>query len=357
MRSFSIRSWLWSLPSLGILFALQASASLEDITYPIAELGGCESQEACFSYCDDPANFDACMSFAQANDLLEDEDIERYETAQAALAATGGPGGCTTQADCETYCSDLTHLDECLSFAETHGLMSEEELQEAKQVQAALNAGYTLPGGCTDEASCESFCSDVSHMEECIAFGQAAGFITEEEAAQAEQFLSIMKSGSTPGGCQSGEECEAYCADEANTEECLNFAVESGFMTQEEADAVRGMGMQPPDGFVGPGGCTDEESCRAYCESEEHQEECQSFFGEMGSEYEGEGGPEDFVGPGGCVGEEACRAYCSDTANQEICAAFFGESHSAATPDASFVESAKQFFGKLLTKTKALFKI
>lgn len=310
----------------GIFFTVsQANASLEDVTYPIAELGNCGNQEACFAYCDLSENYNACMAFAEAKKLIPTEEIQEYRQIQEAVAQ-GGPGGCTSEFECESYCGDLTHIDECLSFAQEHGLMSEEELAEAQQVQAALSAGYTLPGGCTDEVSCESYCSDATHMEECIAFGKAAGFITEEEAAEAEKFLTIVESGETPGGCQNQKECEAYCADGANAQQCLNFAVEAGFMTQEEADAALEMGLRSPGDFVGPGGCTDEQSCRAYCEQENNQEECQAFFGDIPGKDEGEGESEELVGPGGCVGEEACRAYCADSANQETCAAFFGES-------------------------------
>lgn len=316
----------------GIFFmTIQVNASLEDVTYPIAELGNCESQEACFAYCDLSENYDACMAFAEDKEILSTQEIEEYRQVQEAVAQ-GGPGGCTSEAQCETYCGDISHIDECLSFAQEHGLMSEEELVEAQKVQAALDAGYTMPGGCTDETSCESYCSDAIHMEECIDFGRAAGFMSEEEAADAEKFLTIMQSGGTPGGCQGQEACEVYCADGANADECLNFAVKAGFMTQEEANTAREMGMKPGEEFVGPGGCTDEESCRAYCEEKSNQEECSAFFGDRGGEFDGEGeseeegDPEDFVEPGGCVGEEACRSYCSDSANQETCMIFFGES-------------------------------
>lgn len=309
----------------GIFFTvLQVNANLEVVTYPITELGNCESQEACFAYCNFSENYDACMAFAEAKELLSQEEIQEYREVQEVVAQGGGPGGCTSEFECESYCGDLTHIDECLSFAQEHGLMSEDELAEAQKVQAALDAGYTLPGGCTNEVSCESYCSDAAHMEECIAFGKAAGFMTEEEAVEAEKFLTIIESGGTPGDCQNQEECEAYCADGANADECLNFAVEAGFMTQEEADATNEMNLSSPEDFLGPGGCTDEENCRAYCELEEHREECQAFFGDIPENDEG-GEPEEFVGPGGCVGEEACRVYCSDSANQETCAAFFGD--------------------------------
>ncbi len=40
-------------------------AVLSDITYPIAELGNCASQQECKAYCDISSNFSSCIAFAQ----------------------------------------------------------------------------------------------------------------------------------------------------------------------------------------------------------------------------------------------------------------------------------------------------
>ncbi len=316
------------LAGAGIVFATSVYAGLENISYPIAELGNCESQDACFAYCGEPTHYDACMAFAEANQILEEEEIQEYKEMQE-IVAQGGPGGCTSQATCEAYCGDLNNMQECLAFAEEHGLMEVEELEEARKVQSALDAGYSMPGGCTSEATCETYCSQPGNMDECLSFAQAAGFMSEEEVEEARQVMTIMQSGNSPGGCQNQEECEAYCQDEANREECVAFAVEAGFMTQEEAEMMGTRDGETMEEFVGPGGCSDEQSCRTYCEQEQNREECGAFFGDDGgeSEFLDEGERDDrasFAGPGGCVGEEACMTFCSLPENQETCASFFG---------------------------------
>ncbi|MBI4435286.1 hypothetical protein HY630_01310 [Candidatus Uhrbacteria bacterium] len=327
------------LAGAGIVFATSVHAGLENISYPVTELGGCENQDACFAYCSEPANYDACMTFAETNQILEEEEIQEYRDVQE-LIAQGGPGGCTSEATCKAYCDDIINLEECLSFASENGMMSEEELAEARQVLTALQSGASLPGGCTSQESCDAYCGDMTHIEECLAFGKAAGLMSEEELAEAEQMLTILQTTGTPGGCVSKESCDAYCADEANVEECVSFAVEAGFMTSEEAEQVRERGGVSREEFVGPGGCTGEEACKAYCEQEEHREECGLFFGEQvdpfsremrndvgdsagTTEYE-QYDPSSFVGPGGCTGEDACKAFCAQEVNRDTCAAFFG---------------------------------
>ncbi|MBI5794391.1 hypothetical protein HZA87_04930 [Candidatus Uhrbacteria bacterium] len=282
--------------ALGLLFAFQASASVEDVSFPIAELGNCASQDECFAYCDVAENYDACISYAQANDLLPEEDIQKYKDMQASVE-NGGPGGCTDETSCESYCSDVEHLEECLTFASENGLMSEDELAEAQKVLTALQSGVSLPGGCTSEEACDAYCQELENMQECMDFATAAGLMSEQEAADAQKVLTIIQSGESPGGCVTKNECDAYCSDPTHMEECIDFAVETGFMTAEEAEKIKeegSLGLKKDDGedldnekdefesqdsFTGPGGCTSEEECMSYCSDPTHMEECAAFGG------------------------------------------------------------------------------
>lgn len=128
-----------------------------------------------------------------------------------------------------------------------------------------------------------------------------------------------------PGGCTTKEECRAYCDEDVNKEECLTFAVNNDLMSQEEADRARKFLNE-----TGPGGCKGEE-CRTYCEDVSHREECLNFAVEKGfigreeaermrkfAAIESEGGP------GGCKREE-CSAYCEDESHHEECFKFAKE--------------------------------
>lgn len=128
-----------------------------------------------------------------------------------------------------------------------------------------------------------------------------------------------------PGGCTTKEECRAYCDIDNNKEECLTFAVEKGMMTQEDADRARAFLSQ-----TGPGGCRGDE-CRSYCDDPANTEECIRFAEEQGFIKPGEG--ERFRklrelsqrgGPGGCKGEE-CHTYCEDESHRNECFAFARE--------------------------------
>lgn len=321
---------LFIITGLFIFAGATQATTVEDIEFPIEELGGCENEEACFSYCEEPTNYEACYDFGTENGLIEEELQDK--TVIKALR-DGGPGGCESKVACEAYCSDVNNLNECILFAEENGLIEGEELEEAKRVLTAIQSGASLPGGCATKAACESYCENPDHMNECFAFAKAAGMMSDEEIAEVERILPLMKSGQTPGGCRSEEQCTAYCENESNFEECTDFAVKVGFMTEEEAE------MAKKTGGKGPGGCKSKEECEAFCEDPTNMDMCINFSVENGFMTQDEadmiragGGPnEKSVGPGGCTSQEECDTYCSDPSNIEECMQF-GDSDVQAKP-------------------------
>lgn len=252
-----------------IFVAALTHAQNVDITYPVAELGDCGSKNECRAYCDDLAHVNECVAFAEAHGLMDREEAE--EAREFAKIGGKGPGGCTSKDACENYCENVAHIDECLAFAETHGILSDDELEEARQVARALGQGAQLPGGCTSKRACEAYCEDSSHMRQCLTFAKQAGFMDEKELAEAEKVATYLESGGKmPGQCRGERECKAYCENGDHMEECAAFAIQAGFMSQEEAAMFRKTGGK------GPGGCRGRE-CQAYCEAEENREVCIAF--------------------------------------------------------------------------------
>ncbi len=254
-------------------FIVVRAANSSDIQFPIAELGNCKDQKACKSYCDNLEHAQACAAFAQSHGLASQEEVEH---AAQFSKFEKGPGGCTSPSSCETYCSDLKHIDECVTFAEQNGLMQGKELEEAKMVQQAIKQGATPPGGCTNKKQCEQYCTKASNVEECITFGQKAGFIKPEEVDEIRRVMPLIQKGESPGGCTTKETCEAYCEDESHAQECANFAEKAGFMKPEEAERFRKTGGK------GPGGCHGREACDAFCKDPVNQKTCFEFARDNG---------------------------------------------------------------------------
>ncbi len=244
--------------------------SKADIAYPVRQLGNCANEQECRTYCDDLRHIGDCLAFAQEHNLLSAEEFAQAKRF-VQLGVESGPGGCTSEASCHAYCEDVSHITECLAFAEQYGVMEEEELAEARRVAEALGQGAKLPGGCRNKEQCEAYCEDPSHINECLAFAGAAGFMTAEELEEARRIAPFMARGEMPGGCRSKQQCETYCSDENNIEECAAFFEKAGFITPEEAEMFRKTGGK------GPGACQGREECEAFCNDPANQSACFEF--------------------------------------------------------------------------------
>ncbi len=260
--------------SMVFSYVLIAQAtSADDIVYPVAELSGCKSETDCRAFCDKPINIVSCVSFAEKHNLMSKEEAEIARKFSA--IGNKGPGGCTGQDSCESYCDDIKNMNECLSFAEQNGLMPPEELAEAKKVQAALAQGAKLPGGCSKKESCEVYCENPDNMKECLAFAEAAGFMSPSELADAKKALIAIEKGIKPPPCRGEEDCDVYCSEPGNFEQCISFAEAAGFVSAEEAQMARKTGGK------GPGGCKGRE-CEKFCEDEANSDVCFEFAKEHG---------------------------------------------------------------------------
>ena len=234
------------------IVSAQDNEGLAGIEFPIPELGNCDSREACKAYCNNPINIEACVEFAEKHGLMDKNAGERALNMARGFQSQNfsGPGGCKTHEACRTYCESGDNMEECITFAEAHGMMPERELAEARKIMQLMREGRT-PGGCNSRAACETYCISHDNFEECATFAVANGLASEKE-------VGIMKKILTeggPGGCKSREVCETYCNSGDHMEECLKFAIDNGLVPQEEIEHMRegmarmraGLSQMPPE--------------------------------------------------------------------------------------------------------------
>ncbi|MDD4990173.1 MAG: hypothetical protein PHW31_02575 [Candidatus Pacebacteria bacterium] len=325
----------------------QEVTGLQNIQYPVKELGNCQSESDCKVYCDKPENTEACLDFAQKNNLMAKEEIDLAKKFVA--AGSEAPGGCKGKNGCEAYCNDIDNIDECVAYAESNNLMAPQELEEAKKVQAAIKRGVKPPA-CKNKEECDAYCEDPNHMEECINFGVQAGFIQGKELEDSQKMLAALKRGVKPPPCKGKEACDTYCGNPENMEECMTFAMEAGFMTEEEKANSQKMlsalkkGVKPPN-------CQGKEGCDVYCQQDEHFEECTNFAeaaGFMTAEEAAMARKTGGKGPGGCKGKDECEAFCNNPDNQETCFNFGKENGLIPEEDLKRMEEGKLQFKQTL---------
>ena len=244
----------------------QAQTAAAQIVFPVVELGNCVSNTDCRTYCDKLEHVEACISFGRAHGLTKQD---QSEVAAGLQNVKTGPGGCTDRNSCKQYCEDSAHAAECAKFAREHGLLTDDQANKFQKLKEALK-DKTGPGGCHDQRTCETFCAERSHNDECLKFAQDHGLVGKDEAQQIKKFQEALTSRQTPGNCTSKEDCQAYCAIAEHRSECADFAQKIGLIKAQEAEQLK-------EGFVGPGGCTSKEECATFCNDSTNQQTCLDF--------------------------------------------------------------------------------
>ena len=216
-----------------------------NLTFPVEELGSCNSLEECTNYCEDPVNQNSCTDFAKKNGIYRDDqtaygDDEFWQNAADEL-------GCGSHGACFEFCSQPANFDTCESYAKRNGIPGGYVAEPDNSVYLEV-AQEVL--GCDSAESCATFCDDPGNAAACTAFADQGGLLGGNTTGG-------------PGGCQTGETCSAFCSDPANYGECSAFA--------------------PGGTFAGPGGCNSEESCRSYCD--QNPENCRSYASGSNGSY------------------------------------------------------------------------
>ncbi|MEK7611874.1 MAG: hypothetical protein AAB407_00820 [Patescibacteria group bacterium] len=276
---FSKLVLIFGILILNIGFASAASAQqTPSVSFPIAELGDCSDTSECKIYCNAAGHQLACTAFAERNHLKVVSP--EHEAKLYAVAADGGPNGtCGFEENpikaCGSFCASADNLPTCVDYGEKHGLLTGERLNEARKVRDAVRSGIPLPKGCTDATSCEKLCKRPENLEvmrSCFSFAESAGIlptnITREKAEK--MFDLIQKGFAFFKSVKDFDRCEDP-KDADTLERCIAFGIESGVITETQAEAIKKSGGKRP------GACANKQECERYCNSAEHEDECYRF--------------------------------------------------------------------------------
>ncbi|MFA5773364.1 MAG: hypothetical protein WC908_01675 [Candidatus Paceibacterota bacterium] len=160
-----------------------ATTSLENIKYPVIKLGNCKDIKDCHVYCEKQENILKCVDFGEKAGIISTEDATKTRKFSEVLKQ-GGPGKCANQRTCEQYCEESLHINECLTFAEKHELISLEQLKRAKAISKVLKDIDKLPGECKDQKTCIEYCSKEINFSKCLEFSKKFNLISEDISKQ-----------------------------------------------------------------------------------------------------------------------------------------------------------------------------
>ncbi len=331
-------------------YIISSAQNVFDIQFPVPELGNCGSMEECKIYCDDSANARTCNDWAVSKGVAQAPARDEYnERSKETIERKEGPGGCRGQQECDAFCSQPEHNEECFNFAKENNLLPQEEIE---RIEKEMN--QEGPGGCRSMQECDNFCRQPDNAKTCLDFSVQEGKITQEEAdfmvqrtkmnqssggqrgprpepprpgqpqgpqIDEEKAKQLLETVGGPGGCKTMDECEVFCDAPENDDTCSNFAVEHGLMPPQELERMKKLKETP-----GPGGCRGRATCDAYCDNIDHAEECMQFAVDQGFMDKNQvEEAKKFIeigrrgGPGGCKGQRECDAFCNQPEHGEEC--------------------------------------
>lgn len=228
-------------------------------------------------------------------------------------------GNCKNQEACEAYCDEAENMEKCVNFAEANELMEEKDIKMARKMLEAGEKGG--PGGCKGKIECEAYCDNMDNLEECMGFAEQNGLMEKSEIEEGRKVLQAMKKGIKPPKCGSKKNCDKYCASSEHMEECITFGEAAGMIPENELEGARKM-LDAIKKGAKPLPCGGKDGCDAYCEN--HFEECINFSeaaGFMSAEEIKMARKTGGKGPGGCKGD-ACKTYCDNPDNMKVCVEF-----------------------------------
>lgn len=149
----------------------QQVAQKYKISFPVVELGNCNSLTECKTYCADPNNQTACVSFAKSHGFYKPPTTTASDDSIVQAAKT--ELGCDSKSACQQFCGLQENWQKCGDFARKHRLpgapptasVSGQPSQDILQ-----KAGQFL--GCTSYDSCKAICSQVENRDKCSEFAR-----------------------------------------------------------------------------------------------------------------------------------------------------------------------------------------
>ncbi len=296
--------------------------------YPILELGNCRNQGECYLYCQIPENSPACWSYGKY--VLNPPTDILGETTVNITYPIADLGNCLDANACFIYCNQPKNQSSCYSYAKTHGLIQDKEIDDddlpPEKMQEIITTAQTELG-CNSKEQCMSICGQPENYLKCETFARKHNLyrgpppIDEHGAPPPAEILEMAK---TELGCTSESSCKEYCNNPVNAEKCMDFAKNNNLMREDEyekrkkefdkyKDQKEKMLAEAKEQL----GCNSYESCAKFCANSENVKKCVSL-----GERHGMGPPPSQNTPPAkpCTTESECRAYCEK--NPQECKGF-----------------------------------
>ena len=169
----------------------EVTAKKYNITFPVAELGNCNSIIECKAYCADSTHQDACVAFAKKKRFYKEN--QSNSKIQSLIEKAKLELGCSSATECKAFCSKEANQDKCRSFAQKHSLGDREK--EATPSGKILDKAKSFLG-CDSYEACKAFCQQSVNHDKCEQFAKMAGLGRDGKPASGSGQFKGPKEGS-----------------------------------------------------------------------------------------------------------------------------------------------------------------
>lgn len=224
---------------------------------------------------------------------------------------------------------------------------AEEILSRGSGAEAKIIFPVAELGNCESRVECKAFCNKTENIENCTKFAAKYGLISKKEKERNEKFFFAIKQGG-PGGCTDVQSCKTFCENSDYVEECVAFAEKHQLLPKEEIQRVKKFSQVFKEKNT-PGGCKTSGECKTYCDNPNNAEVCLDF-----AEKNGFLKPEEaqkvkkFLPlmkrgetPGACKSKEACENYCHREENRRECVDFMVKYGGLSLTEADKIKNTK----------------
>ncbi len=221
-----------------------SAAQKYGVTFPVVELGNCADISSCRSFCEDPLNKDACISFAKKKGFYKEQ---KTAIKNAISIAAKAELGCDSESSCKAFCGIQSNWEKCGEFAKKHNLGGG-QVDDPGKKDTLVKAKEML--GCSSVDECKGFCTKEENKNKCDEFAKLVGLRG-----------GVEKKG--PGGCTSLETCKIFCSQSENSQVCQGFNKLQGGQNNMASSS----------------GINKEQYCR------EHPDSCKTDYAKKCAEY------------------------------------------------------------------------
>lgn len=260
-----------------IIFSLVGTSFAQQIQYPIAQLGNCRDSQECFYYCEIPRNTPVCWSYGKYilhKDVLGDATKSPDQIAKdhGITFPIAELGNCNSPQECMQYCNIPANQQACSDFGHKKGLIQENTSTQQSVDESKIVADAKTQLGCNSKDTCMAFCNDPANQQKCQQFAQSEGLNQnhndQQNTPQPSIPPTVFQATKQELGCDSETTCMDYCNNPDHYQKCQQFAQEHNLMQQQNQQGQEQQREQQhaaPSGASSPPPCADQASCMQWC--------------------------------------------------------------------------------------------